>query len=246
MPRPVHKLSNEAQRCGKVSRPERCGAEYSSHPDRTSRIQNHQRCEQIDLGQVPLPGPGSSPVTRKFVFASVTLALAATLTGAPAALAADCPAFLNHDFQKLRSSQSINLCTEYAGRPLLIVNTASHCGYTPQFKGLEALHRKYKERGLAVVGFPSDDFNQEAKDQAETAEICYINYGVTFTMLAPSSVTGKDANPVFQELDRRATEPSWNFNKYLVSADGKVIQHFDSEVAPDSAKLASAIEQLLR
>ena len=159
---------------------------------------------------------------------------------------ATCPAFLDHEFKKLRSSDSVNLCSAYAGKPLLVVNTASHCGYTPQFKGLEALHRKYRERGLVVVGFPSDDFNQEAKDQAETADICYINYGVTFTMLAPSSVTGKNANPVFRELDRRTQEPTWNFNKYLVSADGKVVQHFDSEVAPESARLTAAIEQLLR
>jgi len=157
-------------------------------------------------------------VSRILSFAPATLALAALLAAAPATLAADCPAFLNHDFKRLRSSQSINLCAEYAGKPLLIVNTASHCGYTPQFKGLESLHQKYKARGLVVVGFPSDDFNQEAKDQAETADICYINYGVTFTMLAPSSVTGKSANPVFEELDRRVGEPSWNFNKYLVSA----------------------------
>jgi len=181
-----------------------------------------------------------------FARAKTPLAAAALLFLSGTTLAADCPAFLNHDFQKLRSSQRINLCTEYAGRPLLIVNTASHCGYTPQFKGLEALHRKYQARGLAVVGFPSDDFNQEANDQAETAEICYINYGVTFTMLAPSSVTGKDANPVFAELDRLAGEPSWNFNKYLVSADGKVIRHFDSSVRPDSVDLERAIEQLLR
>lgn len=185
-------------------------------------------------------------MSRIVSFAPAALALAILLAVAPAALAADCPAFLNHDFKKLRSSQSINLCTEYAGRPLLIVNTASHCGYTPQFKGLESLHQKYNARGLVVVGFPSDDFNQEAKDQAETADICYINYGVTFTMLAPSSVTGRNANPVFQELDRRAKEPTWNFNKYLVGADGKVVQHFDSGVRPDSVELQQAIEQLLR
>jgi glutathione peroxidase len=179
-------------------------------------------------------------------FAPATLALVVLLSSSPASVAADCPAFLNHDFKKLRSSQSVNLCREYAGRPLLIVNTASHCGYTPQFKGLEALHQKYKTRGLVVVGFPSDDFKQEANDEAETADVCYINYGVTFTMLSPTAVTGRDANPVFREIGRRSGEPSWNFNKYLVSADGKVVRQFDSRVRPDSAELQQAIEQLLR
>jgi glutathione peroxidase len=171
--------------------------------------------------------------------------LAALLFFSTGVGAADCPAFLNRDFQKLHSSESINLCKSFAGRPLLIVNTASHCGFTPQFKGLEALHRKYRDRGLVVVGFPSGDFNQEAKDQAETADVCYINYGVTFTMLAPTAVTGQKANPVFLELNRRAGEPSWNFNKYLVSGDGKAVEHFDSRVTPDAPKLLSAIEQLL-
>lgn len=185
-------------------------------------------------------------MARSLSFTSATVALAALLTAVPATRAADCPAFLNHDFKKLHSSQNINLCNAFAGRPLLIVNTASHCGYTPQFKGLEALHKKYQARGLVVVGFPSDDFKQEAKDETETADICFVNYGVTFTMLAPSSVTGRAANPVFQELGRRPSEPSWNFNKYLVSADGKVIRHFDSRVKPESAELQQAIEQLLR
>ena len=185
-------------------------------------------------------------MSRILSFMPTTWALAVLLLAAPAALAADCPAFLNHDFKKLRSSQSINICTEYAGKPLLIVNTASHCGYTPQFKGLEALHQKYKARGLVVVGFPSDDFKQEAKDEAETADVCYVNYGVTFTMLSPSAVTGSAANPVFRELGRRSDTPSWNFNKYLVGADGKVVQHFDSGVRPDSVELQQAIEQLLR
>jgi glutathione peroxidase len=185
-------------------------------------------------------------VTRSAIRLWSALALTTTLVlGAPATVAASCPAFLNHDFKKLRSDKSVNLCAEYAGKPLLIVNTASHCGYTPQFKGLEALYQKYHGRGLVVVGFPSDDFNQESKDEAETADICYINYGVTFTMLAPSPVTGKNANPVFQELDRRSGEPTWNFNKYLVSADGKVVQHFDSNVKPDSPQLTRAVEKLL-
>jgi glutathione peroxidase len=174
-----------------------------------------------------------------------TLAATALLLLSGTARAADCPAFLNHDFDRLHSSQSVNLCALPPGRAILIVNTASHCGYTPQFKGLERLHRKYQARGLVVVGFPSNDFSQEAKDEARTADICYVNYGVTFTMLAPSAVTGTGANPVFRELNRRAGEPSWNFNKYLVSADGKVVKRFDSDVTPEAPELTRAVEQLL-
>ena len=180
-----------------------------------------------------------------FAPASAALATAALLLLSGPAGAADCPAFLNHDFDRLHSSQTVNLCTLPPGRALLIVNTASHCGFTPQFKGLEALHRQYQDRGLTVIGFPSNDFRQEAKDEAKTADICYVNYGVTFTMLAPSEVTGTDANPVFQELNRRAGEPSWNFNKYLVSADGKTVQRFDSRVTPESPELTRAVEELL-
>ncbi len=157
-----------------------------------------------------------------------------------------CPAFLNHDFTKLHSSETVNICQAYPGKPLLIVNTASHCGYTPQFKGLEAIHEKYRDRGLVVIGFPSDDFNQEAQTQAETAQVCYVNYGVTFTMLAPLAVTGPAANGVFQELARQSHAPTWNFNKYLVSGDGRVLHYFDSSTTPESAEFESAIEQLLR
>jgi len=128
---------------------------------------------------------------------------------------------------------------------MLIVNTASHCGFTPQFKGLEAVHAKYKDRGLVVVGFSSDDFNQEAKDEAEAADTCFLNYGVTFTMIAPQHVKGPDANPVFKELARQSKAPAWNFNKYLVQADGKVSQYFDSKVAPDSQQFSDAIEKIL-
>ena len=156
-----------------------------------------------------------------------------------------CPAFLNHDFQKLHSQEHLNICKAYAGRPLLIVNTASHCGFTPQFQGLEAVNEKYSGRGLVVIGFPSDDFNQEARDEAETAKICFVNYGVTFTMLAPTAVKGASANPVFAELARQSHEPTWNFNKYLVKPDGTVSHYYDSDVAPESAVLNDAIEALL-
>ncbi|MBC7983390.1 MAG: glutathione peroxidase [Candidatus Obscuribacterales bacterium] len=161
------------------------------------------------------------------------------------ASAADCPAFLNQDLQKLRSSERVNLCKAFAGKPMLIVNTASHCGFAPQFKGLQSLHEKYKDKGLVVLGFPSDDFNQESKDETETADVCYINYGVKFTMLSPSPVKGSGANPIFKELARQTKAPAWNFNKYLVNADGTVVKHFGSTVAPDSAEMTKAIDAVL-
>jgi glutathione peroxidase len=114
------------------------------------------------------------------------------------------------------------------------------------FKGLQALHEKYKAQGLVVVGFPSDDFQQEAKDEAETAEVCFLNYGVTFTMLSPTVVTGRNANPVFAELARQQRQPGWNFNKYLITPQGKVTAYFDSNATPDSPQLNQAIGALLR
>ncbi|MEM1112257.1 MAG: glutathione peroxidase [Pseudomonadota bacterium] len=161
----------------------------------------------------------------------------------PLAGHAACPDFLDQDMRRLHSSEMVNLCSVADSRPLLIINTASHCGYTPQFKGLEALHQKYGER-LAVVGFASNDFRQEASDEAKAAEICFVNNGVTFTMIAPTAVKGEAANPVFAELGKRSESPSWNFNKYLVSADGTKVQHFSSSTGPDSPVLNEAIVEM--
>jgi glutathione peroxidase len=192
----------------------------------------------------------AATVVALLCVSAVASAAPAATTNAPAAPAAaagnSCPAFLNQEFRKLRSSGTVNLCRDFAGKPLLIVNTASHCGYTPQFKGLQALHEKYKDKGLVVVGFPSDDFQQEAKDEAETAEVCFLNYGVTFTMLSPTVVTGRNANPVFAELARQQRQPGWNFNKYLVTPQGKVTAYFDSNTTPESPQLNQAIGALLR
>ena len=171
--------------------------------------------------------------------------LFATLATSSMSYAA-CPEYLDHDMRKLHSSDQINLCETYAQKPMLIINTASHCGYTPQFKGLEALYQKYREQGLQVVGFASDDFRQEAKDEASAAEVCYVNYGVTFTMLAPSHVKGPDANPVFRELASQSQAPGWNFNKYVVDGSGEVTKHFGSNTAPDSKVLQAAIESVLQ
>ena len=128
---------------------------------------------------------------------------------------------------------------------MLIINTASHCGYTSQFSGLEAVHQQYKDRGLAVVGFASDDFRQEDDSEAKAAEICYKNYGVTFTMIAPSSVKGDQANPVFKELAEQSSSPRWNFNKYVVDSEGKLVAKFGSSTKPESDDLKAAIEKAL-
>ncbi len=158
---------------------------------------------------------------------------------------AACPDYLEESMRKLHSQDQVNLCEIQAGRPMLVVNTASHCGYTPQFKGLEALHQKYGEQGLVVIGFASDDFRQEAKDEASAADVCYVNYGVTFTMLAPSHVKGPEANPVFKALAEQSKAPGWNFNKYLVDASGVVVQQFDGGTTPDSKIMQQAIESVL-
>ncbi|MEP4146170.1 MAG: glutathione peroxidase [Halioglobus sp.] len=158
---------------------------------------------------------------------------------------AACPEYLDGSMRKLHSQDQVNLCETQAGKPMLIVNTASHCGYTPQFKGLEALHQKYGKQGLVVIGFASNDFRQEAKDEASAADVCYVNYGVTFTMIAPSHVKGAEANPVFRALAEQSQAPGWNFNKYLVDASGNVVKHFDGGTTPDSKMMQVAIESVL-
>ena len=164
---------------------------------------------------------------------------------ASAASWSSCPEYLDTTMRKLHSSEELNFCESFADRPMLIVNTASHCGFTPQFNGLEALHKKYGDQGLVVVGFASNDFRQEAKDEAEAAHVCYKNYGVSFTMMAPSHVKGDQANAVFKALAEQSKAPGWNFNKYLVDREGRVVQHYGSGTTPESKELQAAIEQLL-
>ncbi len=174
----------------------------------------------------------------KILIATLSLLLSVELA------ASQCNDFTNQTMRKLRSDKTINLC-EFKDKPLLLVNTASNCNFTPQFKGLEQLHKKYKDRGLVVIGFPSDDFFQEEDNEQDTAQVCFINYGVTFTMMAPISVIGSDAHPIFQHLNNKTSQPKWNFYKYLVSKDRKKITKFNSKVKPEDTKLNSAIEQSL-
>jgi glutathione peroxidase len=176
---------------------------------------------------------------------SILLSTAMTLGSATALAAENCSALLHYTLPKLHSKDKVDLCQQFGGKPLLIVNTASHCGFTKQFKGLEQLNQKYKDRGLAVIGFPSDDFFQEANDEAETAGVCYKNYGVTFTMTSPIAVRGSDAHPIFKALAEQSAAPKWNFFKYVVDANGKVVAQFGSRTEPDDAELIKAIESVL-
>lgn len=157
---------------------------------------------------------------------------------------ATCPDAFKQEYRKLHSTDKVMICELTENKPTLFVNTASHCGYTPQFSGLEKLYERYRDKGLVVIGFASNDFNQEAKDEAKAAGICFKNYGVTFTMLAPSHVKGAEANAVFKYLAGQSEEPNWNFNKYLVDKQGKVVKHFRSATKPDSKELTALIESL--
>lgn len=158
---------------------------------------------------------------------------------------ASCPPLLQHKLTTLQGSVQ-EMCA-YRGKVLLIVNTASFCGFTGQYKGLEALYRKYSARGLVVLGFPSNDFGrQEPGDSKEIAAFCERTYQLQFPMFEKSSVSGAGANPVFRGLSAVTREqPQWNFHKYLVDREGAKVISFPSATTPESPALISQIEALL-
>jgi glutathione peroxidase len=179
--------------------------------------------------------------------AAVVLALpAAAATPAPATTAgASCPAVLQHTFPRLQDEKPQPLC-QYAGQVLLVVNTASFCGFTPQYEGLEALYARYRDKGLVVLGFPSNDFNQEKSTNKEIADFCENTFGVKFPMFGKTTVKGAEANPLFRQLAAQTGKaPTWNFHKYLIGRDGKVIAHYGSTTRPDDPVLLKALEQQL-
>ena len=173
------------------------------------------------------------------------LIVTACVLGAPGAAAPACPALLDHRFNSLQG-KPVDLC-EYANRPILVVNTASKCGYTPQFDKLEALYKRYRSRGLLVIGFPSNDFNQELATNKEIASFCRLTYFIEFPMIEKSSVTGAAADPFFKQLRAAAGEaPQWNFHKYLIAPDGKTVYSFRSQVEPDSREIMSRLSPMLK
>lgn len=159
--------------------------------------------------------------------------------------AAACPAILQHTFPRLQDEKPQTLC-QYTGKVVLVVNTASFCGFTPQYKGLEALDGKYRARGLVVLGFPSNDFAQETGSNKEIADFCESTFGVKFPMFSKSSVRGSDANPLFKELARASgTTPKWNFYKYLIGRDGTVVASYSSLTSPEDRSFIRDVEKQL-
>lgn len=163
----------------------------------------------------------------------------------PAAAEAACPPLLRHTFNQLQDGQPQSLC-QYRGKVLLVVNTASKCGYTKQFEALEAMYGKYKDRGLVVIGFPSNDFGQELASNKEIAEFCRTTYGVKFPLFERGAGGSLTVNPFYVDLAKATGQaPKWNFYKYVVDRDGKPVASFKSDVTPDSRELTAVIERLL-
>lgn len=180
--------------------------------------------------------------------AAILLVCAATAIGASAQAAESsaCPALLQHRFDRLQDEKPQSLC-QYSGQVVLVVNTASFCGFTKQYEGLEALHARYKAQGLVVLGFPSNDFgSQEPGSNQAIAEFCENTFGVKFPMFSKTSVTGRDTNPLFLQLAQSTGErPRWNFHKYLIARDGQTVKSYASGVDPQNPNFIKDIEKLL-
>jgi glutathione peroxidase len=193
----------------------------------------------MNRGSVPTPDPG---LRRALVMALACFAV----PGRAHAAEPGCHALLQHRFDRLQDEKPQSLC-QYAGKVVLVVNTASFCGFTGQYEGLEALNAKYLARGLVVLGFPSNDFGrQEPGSNQAIAEFCENTFGVKFPMFSKTSVVGNDAHPLYRQLAQRTGErPQWNFHKYLIARDGQTVKSYGSRVEPKDPALLKDIEKFL-
>lgn len=165
------------------------------------------------------------------------------VTIAMSAIAADSA----HEFTMNDISGKATPLKSFAGKAVLFVNVASQCGYTPQYKGLEALYRKYKDQGLVIVGVPANNFgSQEPGSNEEIATFCKRTYDVTFPMMAKVEVKGANMTPLYSYLTQKGGEVKWNFTKFLVGKDGKIVERFEPGVSPEDAQLVTAIEKALK
>lgn len=178
-------------------------------------------------------------------FSSALLLVLTLFLIKPADAAKDCPPLLDHRFQSLQG-KPVDLC-QYRGKVLLVVNTASYCGYTGQYEGLQAVYDKYRDRGLVVIGFPANDFGkQEPGTNTDVADFCERTYKVKFPMIEKTSVIGAQTNPLYEGFFKATGErPKWNFHKYLIAADGKTVTSFGSKVTPESPQFQAEIDKLV-
>ncbi len=168
-----------------------------------------------------------------------------SLLGASAVAQANCNPLYNHQLTTLEG-KPFNLC-DYQHQPILVVNTASKCGFTPQFEALEGLYEQYKSRGLLVIGFPSNDFKQELSDDKKIGDFCRMTYGVKFPMMAKSAVRGHDVNPFYKQLiERTGTKPKWNFYKYVIAPNAEKVTVFSSMTKPNADKIMREIKPYLK
>lgn len=171
--------------------------------------------------------------------------LMVSLSGVSGMANASCNALYNHQLTTL-SGKAFNLC-EYQDKPILVVNTASKCGFTPQFEVLEAMYKQYKSQGLLVIGFPSNDFKQELSDDKKIGDFCKMTYGVEFPMMSNSRVRGSDANPFYKQLIKKTgTQPKWNFYKYVIAPGGQKVTAFSSLTKPNADKVMKEIKPYLK
>lgn len=179
---------------------------------------------------------------------NTVLAAVATAAFLAAGLALAASGLLAHSYRPLAGKSPVNLEKTYGGQVLLVVNTASKCGFTPQFEALEMLHAKYKGKGFAVLGFPSGDFReQEFTDEKQIQEFCTLTYGVKFPMFQKVHVVGEQATPFYKGLLAASGEaPKWNFHKYLIGRDGRLVASWGSRTKPDDKVIVDAIEQALK
>jgi glutathione peroxidase len=201
----------------------------------------------MNLKSTPIPWHRGG-VPASWLWLACTVLWWATLFPCSQARAATpgCPSVLQHVHLRLQDEKPQDLC-QYTGQVVVVVNTASYCGFTPQYKGLEELYTRYKSRGLVVLGFPSNDFSQEPDSNQKIADFCENTFGVKFPMMAKTSVRGPQAAALFQQLAQRTdTAPKWNFYKYVISRDGRKITAFNSMTAPTDPAFLSEVERQLQ
>ena len=176
---------------------------------------------------------------------SLQAATAASPASPSAKVEAGCTGLLQQSFLRLQDEKPQSLC-QYRGKVLVVVNTASFCGFTSQYEGLEALYAKYRDKGLVVLGFPSNDFSQESGSNKEIADFCENTFGVKFPMFSKSSVSGDSANPLFKQLAvKTGTTPRWNFYKYVIGRDGQSVTSYNSLTDPNGRQFVQEIEKQL-